>query len=349
MSEDSELTLWDIPNKHAFWSEIIPGEGIPSSLTLLDRGVVIGRNNGNVLQLLPIMGNVILSTVKFVNGARDDPDMFGHVTYDSRIQTLWVANSKRDSLIALKVCFELSTPSSDGEELIRGGYFEQLVEFVGPKPTLNFVILTGDADPSGEEANAACVAAKLPPGELALVAFSVHSSGVDQVLIRREWYDSAFASTTSKIPSFSPTMVPPPPPEARNPGPQQRPLQQQQQQQQPPVLSQPIPSVPIRLRTPPSEEVETEQSKDEGRPQEGKKAAKSKNVGWKDRDDSSGTNNGKGKEKEKGGDPAILNETPLGVALSKELRRVEESLHTRIGRLVAKELDKQRKLFQMFD
>lgn len=328
------MTLWDIPSKQPFWSQAIPGEGIPSSLTFLDRGVVIGRSNGNILQLLPIMGDAILSTVKFVNGSRDDPDMFGHVTYDSRIQTLWVANSKRDSLIALKVCFELSTPSSDGEELIRGGYFEQLVEFVGPKPTLNFVILTGDADPSGDEANAACVAAKLPPGELALVAFSVHSSGVDQVLIRREWYDSAILSTTSKIPSFNPTMVPPPPPEARNPS-HRPPIQQQQ-----PVLSQPIPSVPIRLRTPPSEEVDTEQSKDESRPQDAKKSSKSKNVGWKDRDDSS--SNGKGKEKQKDGDAAILNETPLGVALTKELRRVEESLHTRIGRLVAKELDKQR-------
>ncbi len=90
------------------------------------------------------------------------------------------------------------------DELIRGAYFEQVVEFVGPKPTINFVILTADADPTGEEANAACVAAKLPAGELALVAFAVHSSGVDQVLIRKEWYDSAFMSTTSKLPAYTP-------------------------------------------------------------------------------------------------------------------------------------------------
>ncbi|KAL5511726.1 hypothetical protein ACEPAH_4944 [Sanghuangporus vaninii] len=331
ISEDSVLTLWNIPDKLPFWSQKISGDGTPSSLTFLDGGVVIGRKNGTVFQLLPVMGDVILSTVKFLNNGAEDPEMFGHVAYDSRIQTLWVANSKRDSVIALKVCFELSTPSPGGEELIRGGYFEQLVEFVGPKPTLNFVILTADSDPTGDEANAACIAAKLPAGELALVAFSVHSSGVDQVLIRKEWYESAFSSTSAKFPAFNPTMVPPPPPaEAR-----QRPVQP------PRELSQPIPSVPIRLRTPPSEEIESEQNKEDVRPQDVKgKGLKGKNVGWKDRDESNGSS-GKGKEKEKTADIAIINESPLGVALSKELRRVEESLHTRIGRLVAKELDKQ--------
>ncbi|EJD05746.1 uncharacterized protein FOMMEDRAFT_153084 [Fomitiporia mediterranea MF3/22] len=333
ISEDSVLTLWNIPDKLPFWSQKIPGEGTPSSLTFLDGGVVIGRKNGTVFQLLPVMGDVILSTVKFVNNGAEDSEMFGHVTYDSRIQTLWVANSKRDSLIALKVCFELSTPSPGGEELIRGGYFEQLIEFVGPKPTLNFVILTADADPTGDEANAACIAAKLPPGELALVAFSVHSSGVDQVLIRKEWYEAAFLSTTAKFPPFNPTMVPPP-----------APAQQPRVPQPPQVLSQPIPSVPIRLRTPPSEEIESEQNKEDIRPQDVKgKGPKGKNVGWKDREESNGGSSGrdKGKEKEKPSDNGILNESPLGNALSKEIRRVEENLHTRIGRLIAKELDKQ--------
>lgn len=334
ISEDSMLTLWNIPDKLPFWSQKIQGDGVPSSLTFLDGGVVIGRKNGTIFQLLPVMGDAILSTVKFVNAGQEDPDMFGHVTYDSRIQTLWVANSKRDSLIALKVCFELSTPSPGGEELIRGGYFEQLVEFVGPKPTLNFVILTADADPSGDEAHAACIAAKLPPGELALVAFSVHSSGVDQVLIRKEWYESGFMSTSAKLPPFHPIQVPPPATQAPR-----------QATQPPPVISQPIPSAPIRLRTPPSEEVEMEQAKDDSRPQDNKgKGAKGKNVGWKDRDDSSGRE--KGKEKEKVTDSQILNDSPLGVALSKEIRKVEENLHTRIGRLIAKELDKQREFIE---
>ena len=33
----------------------------------------------------------------------------------------------------------------------------------------------------------------------------------------------------------------------------------------------------------------------------------------------------------------------VGVALSKEIKRSEESLHNRLGRLITKELDKQRK------
>lgn len=336
ISEDSVLTLWDIPEKMPSWQQQIPGEGTPSSLTVLEAGVVIGRKNGTIFQLLPIMGDVVLSTITFVHGTKDDPDMFGHVTYDSRIQTLWIANNRRDSFIAFRVVFEMSTPSPGGDELIRSAYFEQVVEFVGPKPTINFVILTADADPTGEEANAACVAAKLPAGELALVAFAVHSSGVDQVLIRKEWYDQAFMSTTSKLPAYTPPTVPQPAPDNR-----------QQRQGPPPVIpqppqtiSQPTPSAPIRLRSPASEEVEVEQSKEEARTHDVKgKGPKGKNVGWKDKDDS-----GKEKEKEKGKavESSALSDSPLGASLSKEIRKVEENLHTRIGRLIAKELDKQR-------
>ncbi|KIJ37730.1 hypothetical protein M422DRAFT_33619 [Sphaerobolus stellatus SS14] len=180
ISEDSMLTLWNIRDRLPFWNNKIFGEGTPSSIDFLDGGIVIGRKNGTIFQLLSVMGREVLSTVKFVNGDREDPDMFGHVAYDSRIQTLWVANSRRESLIAIKVGFEPATPSPTGEEMYRGG-FEQIVEFSGPKASIHFVILTPETDPSGEEAHAACVAAKLPPGELALVAFNAHSAGVDQV------------------------------------------------------------------------------------------------------------------------------------------------------------------------
>ncbi|KAF8545912.1 hypothetical protein OG21DRAFT_1310824 [Imleria badia] len=130
--------------------------------------------------------------------------MFGHVNYDSRIQTLWVANSRRDSLIALKIGFDVS--ASPSSELVRGGFFEQVVEFSGPKPTINFVILPADA---GDETHAAaCVAAKVPPGELALVSFSLYLSGVDQVIVRREWYESALVSAVAKFPSYAQPQVP---------------------------------------------------------------------------------------------------------------------------------------------
>jgi len=86
-------------------------------------------------------------------------------------------------MVAFKIRFDPSAPSPGGDENSRGGYIEQVMEFGGPKPTIHFVILTADLDP---EDMAACVTAKVPPGDLALVAFSVHAGGIDQVLIRRE-------------------------------------------------------------------------------------------------------------------------------------------------------------------
>jgi hypothetical protein len=119
--------------------------------------------------------------------------MFGHVNYDSRIQTLWVAN-RCDSLIALCIGFDIYASPSSGE-LVHSGFFEQVIEFSSPKLTIHFVILSANADPTGDKAHGACIAAKLPPRDLALVAFSVHSTGVDQVLIRKEWYDTAVVNT----------------------------------------------------------------------------------------------------------------------------------------------------------
>ncbi|KIK26905.1 hypothetical protein PISMIDRAFT_8679 [Pisolithus microcarpus 441] len=90
--------------------------------------------------------------------------MFGHVNYDSRIQTLWVANSHRDSLIAVKIGFDVSaSPSGD---LVQGRFFEQVIKFSGLKPMIHFVILSADADLTGEEAHAVCIAAKVPSGTL---------------------------------------------------------------------------------------------------------------------------------------------------------------------------------------
>jgi hypothetical protein len=71
-------------------------------------------------------------------------------------------------------------------KLICGGFFEQVIKFSGPKLTIHFVILSADADPTGDEVHAACVAAKLPPRDLTLIMFPVHSTGVNQVLIRKE-------------------------------------------------------------------------------------------------------------------------------------------------------------------
>jgi hypothetical protein len=288
----------------------------------VDGGVVIGRKHGTIFQLLPNKSNTVLSTIKFIHGFADDPDMFGHANYDSRIQTLWVANNRRDSMVAFKLGFETSSPGNETRP-----YFEQVLEFAGPKPTIHFVILTADADPRGEEAHAACVAAKVPPGELALVAFSVHSSGVDQVLIRKEWFDGALATSLAKFPA-TPHLPQAPASELR--------IQRQQTIQTPPIgIVQPVaePSNPPgpRIRTPPSaEEVETD-IREEGRSGDNRGRGRGKNVGWKE-----------AKEAAVRPSETPSGEAQLSAVMSKEIKKMEETLYSRIGRLVGKELDKQR-------
>ena len=311
----------------------IRGDDVPSSLTFVDGGIVVGRKNGTVFQLLSMSSKTVLSTINFVNGLQEDPDMFGHISYDTRIQTLWVANSRRESLIALKVHME--TSFAGGEESVRG-YIEQVAEFSGIKPTIHFVILTADADPHGDEAHAACVAAKVVPGDLALVGFSVHSTGVDQVLIRKEWFDSALAHAESKFPNFVPST---PPSVAAA-------LAENKAQRQPlPPLPANLPqshsntiSFPPRARTPPSDDVDNEYS-DGRHPDKGKGSKAGKAVNWKEKEEI-----GKKDDKTaKPSDSSLINDSSLGQALSREIKKTEESLHSRIGKLIGKEMDKQRK------
>jgi hypothetical protein len=316
ISEDSTLELWRIANQEPFWSANIPGEGTPSSIDFLENGIVIGRKNGTIFQLLPIRSNNVLATLKFIDTqTKDDRDMFGHVSYDSRIQTLWIANSRRESLIALRVSVR------DNDDGSRASFFDQIAEFVGPKPSIHFVILTADSDPHGDEAHAACIASKVAPGPLAMVAFSVHASGVDQIIIRKEWYDSALHNVTGKLPLSSN------------------------------LLSQPVPkTLPVNFGAPqpttsaqrprsPYEdaEIETNTRGDENRQADSKPRNNKGRGNQKEKEE-----NGKEKEKAKPAEPAANPDANNPAPWSKELRRLEESLHTRIGRTIGKELEKQR-------
>ncbi|KAI0685696.1 hypothetical protein BC835DRAFT_1421013 [Cytidiella melzeri] len=144
--------------------------------------------------------------------------------------------------LGFRLNFDTYTPSLGGEEA-RGPYFDQVVEFAGPKPTIHFVILTTHADPHSVKAQAACVAAKVPPGELALVAFAVHSSRVNQILICKKWFTSALASTLEKFPLYI------------QPGLQTEPKNTRQQQQ---YYSLPVPQTlppPVLCRPPLSERI----------------------------------------------------------------------------------------------
>lgn len=326
ISEDSTLMTWNIHDKLPYTTHKIRGEDKPSSLTFVDSGIVVGRKNGTIFQLLSATSKSVLATIKFVNGIHDDPDMFGHVSYDPRIQTLWVANCRRESMIAFKLNFD---PATAGNDEGYRSYLDQVVEFVGPKPTIHFVILTADADPHGDEAHAACIAAKVPPGELALVAFSVHSVGVDQILIRKEWFDAALATTASKFP-YAPLE-----PAVQSVGADIKSSRLSQVATQPSVIS-----LPLRGRTPPPDEIDNDYNRDDGRAGEYRnRNAKGKNVNWNQKEESV-------RDKTAKSDATVLNESSLGQALTREIKKTEESLHNRISRLINKEMDKQHQRFE---
>ncbi|KAJ3840135.1 hypothetical protein F5878DRAFT_614147 [Lentinula raphanica] len=375
LSADSTLTIWNIQDQVPYSTHKVRGEDYPSSLTFVEGGIVVGRKCGTIFQLLSMTDKALLSTVKFVNGSLEDPDMFGHVCYDSRVQTLWVANSRRESMIGLRI--NLETVAVNGEEAVRG-CFEQALEFSGTKAAIHFVILTADSDPNGDEAYAACVASKVTPGELALAAFAVHSSGVDQILIRKEWYENALITAQAKLPLYatSPQMSaqqpvqsevtasvptqqavmqnPPSPPQ---PGPPAQepakslPRPAVQQAPSPPHVapqSNPLPST--RARSPPFEDNEPDVAREEARP-EPKAGRGKKNVNWKERErererEKEREESVGGKEKNTAKAADIINESALGQALSKEIKKTEESLHTRFSRLLTKEMDKQNQRFE---
>ncbi|EEB95433.1 hypothetical protein MPER_05601, partial [Moniliophthora perniciosa FA553] len=116
ISMDSTLTIWNVQDQLPYSTHKVRGEDMPSSLTFVDGGIVVGRKNGTIFQLLSMTTKSVLSTIKFVNGSQEDPDMFGHANYDSRIQTLWVAHCRRDSIIGLQNRLESSGATGKNEE-----------------------------------------------------------------------------------------------------------------------------------------------------------------------------------------------------------------------------------------
>jgi hypothetical protein len=160
---------------------------------------------------------------------------------------------------------------------------------------------------------ATCVAAKVPPGELALVAFSVHSTGVDQILIRKEWFDMALAQIESKF-KFPAYDLP------QNVAFENKALQQQRQPLSVPPVTQSLPQPAVSFAPPPhphtlpSDDIDIDCA--EGRLVEQKfKGNKGKAVGWKEKEELV-------KEKEKKAtDASIISDSNLGQALSREKDR----------------------------
>jgi hypothetical protein len=81
VAADSTLTLWSIRDKQPFWAQKIRGDDVPSSVAFIDGGVILGRRNGTVFQLLPVMSRAVSATVRLA--APDDAaaaGLFGRAT-----------------------------------------------------------------------------------------------------------------------------------------------------------------------------------------------------------------------------------------------------------------------------
>ncbi|QRW17722.1 inactive protein kinase [Rhizoctonia solani] len=338
ISTDSVLRLWSIKEQYPIWQGIISGQGEPSSVDVFDVGVIVGRKQGTILQLLAPLSTTVLSTLRFISSmdpaVEDDGRMFGHLSYDSRLRTLWVANSARASLIAVRVLVESDDPALGPGAGVRGA-FEQIMEFPTPAPTINITLLAPD---DAEEP------------QLAVAAFAVHVAGVDQINVDREAFEHALATLPAKLP------------------PQPQPQQQQAQQilQQHPHRAEspmPLPIVPglgdIGTGTlPPGglQQAQIQPTKT-GRPPRGvtppppnsddpepiprpPPADLSASTNTKVGSSGASVKSVKAKDKEREKGKNVSGGENDGTVL-KEIRKVEENLHTKIGRLITRELDKQ--------
>ncbi|VDB99466.1 unnamed protein product [Peniophora sp. CBMAI 1063] len=327
----------------------------PCSLTAAGVALVLGRAQNTSLQILGAPGRGVLATIRFTLPA--EPASFVRLSFEPRARVLWAAHSKRAGLWAIRLGAAVDNEGYGfGGE---AGAIVQVAEFPVKTPVLDLVAL---APPEGEnaEAAAACHAAKVPPGPVALVAFVQHVTGVDQVVIRGDWWAAALAGTREKLPytsssapsgpaplgsstmSSQPVNAPLPPPVQAQVSLQNAPVQQtptretrrerverERVEREMAHIAQPSPvGAPARVRTPEDEpeaapaqsSSSTQQDGPRGRGGKGKGVAKSEKERKEDKDKDSGKENSE---------------------LSKELKKLEEALHLRVARHVTRELERQ--------
>ena len=212
LSSDSVLTMWNLANQQSFWSGKVNGEGQPSSLFFVESGVIVGRKRNTVVQLLPNSSTSVLATLRFTTSEaiQDEKEFFSHIAYDSRLKILWAANSHRASLMALKINHEatstLAAPS-----------FEQMLDFPILHPTISLGILSPEAYELEEQERAkevntngttagptGAMMESIPPsGQVALIAYVIHTGGVDQILMEKCDLDVAISTSQVKLPPSS--------------------------------------------------------------------------------------------------------------------------------------------------
>ncbi|CEL60426.1 hypothetical protein RSOLAG1IB_09632 [Rhizoctonia solani AG-1 IB] len=136
ISVDSILSVWSMETQRTIWQGKILGDGDPSSIHIIENGVIIGRNRGCTIQLLAHHSTDVLSTITFQSAhthsraAGIGQQMYAHLCYDARLHTMWIANSERSSLIAVRVSMDLGDLDPDSGEVL--GTFEKFAEFPTP-------------------------------------------------------------------------------------------------------------------------------------------------------------------------------------------------------------------------
>lgn len=212
LSSDSVLTMWNLANQQSSWSGKVNGEGQPSSLFFVESGVIIARKRNTVVQLLPNSSTNVLATFRFTTSEaiQDEREFFAHIAYDSRLKVLWAANSHRSSLMALKINHEATSA-------LAAPGFEQVLDFPILHPTISLGILAPEAyeleelerakevstNGSASGPTGAMMESIPTSGQLALIAYVIHTGGVDQILMEKRDLDLAIASAQAKLPPSS--------------------------------------------------------------------------------------------------------------------------------------------------
>ncbi|KAF7978722.1 hypothetical protein HWV62_45011 [Athelia sp. TMB] len=186
-SHAQTLTMWDTDFCEVFWNHEFQEKVDPSSVTFVDSSVFIGWENDTAFTLFSLLTKVTTSSIRLSSPRRSKPsEHFGAATYDAISQTIWINNSQRKSLVAIKI-------GRDSPSLAPGEVFiAQITEVPLLKPVICLSIPSTKGDLDGQGARVACATARIFPGDLALVAFSVHATGVDQLIVRKETFETLF-------------------------------------------------------------------------------------------------------------------------------------------------------------
>lgn len=181
----------------------------------------MGRKRNTIVQLVADMTTSVQATVRFTLGNEDDRDFFAHLAYDPRIRSVWVASSHRSSLMALRIQQHNATEfpgligvgNRDGTQVIPL-QFDQFLDFPILHPAISLGILVPDGNGSGvqemergpgvDPRTSAWPVGGPHTGDgeisMALVAYVIHSGGVDQVLIGSNDLEAAAQAAPVKLP-----------------------------------------------------------------------------------------------------------------------------------------------------